>query len=145
MPERLPSDHDAVGTHRATVERVGRTDRRKVVIPEAAADAVPTDEVVQVVFDGDTYHVLTETDLDGVPVFKSAYRTPTLARNPDDGENHLADWVAETGVAVGDSVLLDIITEGYKFGLREPGERAVYEATEPPSDSLSAIARDIED
>lgn len=145
MPERVPSDHDAVDTHRATVERVGRTDRHKVVVPEAAADAVPTDEVVRLDFDDATYHARVEQDLEGVPVFKGAYDTPSLARSPGDGENHLADWIAGTGVAVGDSVLLDIVTEGFKFGLRAPGERAVYEATEPPSDSLSQIARDLKD
>ncbi|MFD1587992.1 hypothetical protein ACFR9U_13475 [Halorientalis brevis] len=144
MPERVPSDHDAVDTHRATVERVGRTDRHKVVVPDAAADAVPSDEVVQVVFDEQTYHARVEQDLDGVPVFKGAYDTPTLARSPGDGENRLAEWVAGTSVAVGDSVLLDVVTDGFKFGLRAPGERAVYEATEPPNDSLASIARDLD-
>jgi len=145
VPERLPSDHDAVDSHRATVERVGRTDRRKVVVPEAAADAVPVEDVVELVFDETTYHSRVETDLEGTPVVTGAYRTPTLARSPADGEDHLADWLDGTGVAVGDSVLLDVVTEGFTFGLRAPGERTVYEATEPPSDSLSAIARDIED
>ena len=144
MPERLPSDHDAIDSYRATVERVGRTDRQKVVVPDAAADAVPTDDVVQIVLDERTYHARVETDLEGRPVFKGASETPTLARSEGDGENHLSEWVAASGVAVGDSVLLDVVTEGFKFGLRAPGDRAVYEATEPPSDSLSAIARDLE-
>jgi len=144
VPERLPSDHDAIDSHRATVERVGRTDRQKVVVPDAAADAVPTDDVVQLVLDERTYHARVETDLEGRPVFKGAYATPRLARSGGDGENPLGEWVASTGVAVGDSVLLDVVTEGFTFGLRAPGDRVVYEATEPPSDSLSAIARDLE-
>ncbi|WP_136716807.1 DUF7112 family protein [Halorientalis salina] len=144
MPERLPSDHDAIDTYRATVERVGRTDRRQVVVPDAAADAVPTDEIVELVFDEGTYHSHVDTDLDGTPVFKGAYRTPTLARSPGDGEDALGEWLGSTGVAVGDSVLLDVVTSGYTVGLRAPGERAIYEATEPPSESLSSIARDLD-
>lgn len=143
MPERVPSE--SVETHRATVERVGRTDRRRVVVPVAATDPFDAEAVIEIVIEERTYHGRVETALDGRLVLDGAYDTPTLARSPGDGENHLADWLAGTGVAVGDSVLFDIVTEGYTVGLRAPGERTVYEATEPPSESLSSIARDLQD
>lgn len=145
MTDRIPSDHDAVDTHRATVERVGRTDRRRVAIPDAVAETVSPEEVVRLDFDGDTFRARVETDVEGNPVFSGAYDSPSLARDPGDGTNHLADWLGSTDVAVGDSVLLDVVTDGFKFGLRAPGERAVYDATEPPSESLASIARDLEE
>ncbi|SEO32743.1 hypothetical protein SAMN05216388_101138 [Halorientalis persicus] len=141
MSDRLPSDHDAVETHRASLERVGRTDRPKVVVPDDAA--VPTDEVVRVVIDGRTCHARIETSLQGDTEITGAYDTPTLARDPGDGENRLQTWVSDADVTVGGSVLLDVVTEGFKYGLRAPGERTVYEATEQPSDSLSSIADEL--
>ncbi|WP_336001749.1 DUF7112 family protein [Halorientalis halophila] len=141
MPDRLPSDHDAVATHRASLERVGRTDRPKVVAPADAA--LPADEIVRLVLDGSTYHARVETSLDGDPEISGAYDTPTLAREPGSGENRLAEWVAEADVSVGGSVLLDEVTSEFQYGLRAPGERTVYEATEKPSDSLAAIAEDL--
>lgn len=138
MSDRLPSDHDAVATHRTSLERVGRTDRSKVLVPDEAA--VPTDEVVRVVVDGRTCHARVGTNLQGAPEITGAYDTPTLARDPGDGENRLETWVDDADVTVGGSVLLDVVTEGFKYGLRAPGERTVYEATERPSDSLSSIA-----
>ncbi|AQL43082.1 hypothetical protein BV210_10315 [Halorientalis sp. IM1011] len=141
MSDRLPSDHDAVETHRASLERVGRTDRPKVVVPDDAS--VPTDEVVRLVVDGRTCHTRIETSLQGDPEITGAYDTPTLARDPSEGENRLDEWVADANVTVGGSVLLDEVTEGFKYGLRAPGERTVYEATEKPDDGLSAIAEDL--
>ncbi|MFB6083651.1 MAG: hypothetical protein ABEJ94_05350 [Halorientalis sp.] len=141
MSDRVPSDHDAVVTHRATLERVGRTDRPKVVVPEDAT--VPTDEVVRLVVDGRTCHARVETGLQGDPEITGAYDTPTLARDPGDGRNRLQAWVTEADVSVGGSVLLDVVTEGFKYGLRAPGERTVYEATEKPDAGLSSIADDL--
>ncbi len=141
MSDRLPSDHDAVETHRASLERVGRTDRPKVVVPDDAA--VPTDELVRIVVDDRTYHARIETSLQRDPEITGAYDTPTLARDPGDGENRLETWVESADVTVGGSVLLDVVTEGFQYGLRAPGERAVYDATEAPSDSLSAIADEL--
>ena len=145
MTDRIPSDHDSVETVRATVERVGRTDRRKVTVPEDAADLLPDGEVVQVVLAGETAHATVERDFDGQPELTGAFDSPTLARSPGDGEDRLGAWLEETDLAAGESVLLDVVTEGFMYGLREPGERTVYEATEPPSDSLSAIARDVQE
>lgn len=145
MPDRVASDHDAVATVRATLERVGRTDRRRVAVPEDADAGLAPGEVVRLVLADTTYHTLVERSLDGGPELRGAYESPTLARDPDEGTDHLSAWVDATDVSVGGSVLLDVVTEGYKYGLRAPGERAIYEATGAPDDSLSAIARDVED
>jgi hypothetical protein len=141
VSDRLPSDHDAVETHRAGLEHVGRTDRPKVVVPDDAT--VPVDEVDRLVVDGRTCHARVETNLHGDPEITGAFDTPTLAREPGDGENRLETWVADADVTVGGSVLLDVVTEGFKYGLRAPGERTVYEATEKPDAGLSAIAEDL--
>ncbi|MFB6165003.1 MAG: hypothetical protein ABEJ31_07575 [Haloarculaceae archaeon] len=145
MPDRVPSDHDAVETIRATLERVGRTDRLKVTLPADAADALPAGDVVRLVLDGRTRHSRVETDFDGAAELRGAFDSPTLARDPGAGTDRLAEWADAAGRSAGQSVLLDVVTDGYKYGLRAPGERAVYEATEAPSDSLSSIARDLEE
>ena len=145
MPARVPSDHGSIETFRATVESVGRTDRPKVVLPEDAGEALDADEVVRLVVDDRTYHTRVDTDLDGGREFRGAFRSPTLARDPDAGEDHLAAWLAETGIETGNSVLVDVVTEGFQYGLREPGARAVYEVAEQPDDGLASIARDIDE
>lgn len=145
MTDRVPSDHESVATIRATVERVGRTDRRKVIVPAQESDVLPEGDVVRLVFDDATYHAQVATDFDGVPELTGAFDSPTLARAPGDGDNRLASWLERTAVEDGGSVMLDVVTEDYTYGLREPGERTVYEATEPPSESLSSIARNLDE
>ena len=145
MPDRVPSDHDAVRTIRATLERVGRTDRPKVTVPAEAADCLPDEDVIRLSLDGTTTHAQVEQDFDGVPEIRGAFDSPSLAREPGEGTDRLAEWADDRDVSVGGSVLLDVVTSGYTYGLRAPGERAIYEATDPPSDSLASIARDIED
>lgn len=143
MPERIPSDHDTVETVRATLERVGRTDRPKVAIPAEAADLLPESGIVRVVLDGQTRHAPVERDFDGAPELRGAFDSPTLARDPGTGADRLAEWVADAAVSVGGSVLLDVVTPDHLYGLRAPGERTVYEATEGPADSLADIAKDV--
>lgn len=145
MTDRVPSDHDSVETVRATLERVGRTDRRKVTVPADSAATLPADGLVRLVIGGDTYHSRIETDFDGRPELRGAFESPTLARDPESGTDRLAEWVADADVSVGGSVCLDVVTPEYKYGLRAPGDRVVYEATDAPDDSLSSIARDIEE
>jgi hypothetical protein len=145
VPARVPSDHGSIETFRATVESVGRTDRPKVVLPEDAGEALDADEVVRLVVDDRTYHTRVDVDLDGGRELRGAFRSPTLARDPDAGEDHLAAWLAETGIETGNSVLVDVVTEGFQYGLREPGARAVYEVAEKPDDGLASIARDIDE
>lgn len=144
MTDRVPSDHESIRSVRATLERVGRTDRLKVAVPADATDAVPTDDVVRLVLDGSTYHSLVETDFDGNPELQGAYDAPSLAREAS-GTDRLAEWVSETGLSAGSSVLLDVVTADFQYGLREPGDRTFYDATAAPDDSLASIASTLDE
>ncbi len=130
---------DGTETIRVPIERAGALDRPKLVVP----DGVVSEGVVRVVADGTTYHAPIDRGLsDGVEL-RGLYDNARLART-GEGENRLPDWVAEKGLEAGRSVLLDIVVEGVQYGLRAPGERAVYETIDAPNDSLASIAEDLE-
>lgn len=141
MADRLPSDHDAVETHRATVSQVGRTGRPQIEIPEHLAP--DEEEVLRVVLDGEEYHGRVETSLDGDPVIRRVADNARLVRE-GEGQNRLSAWFDGLDVAFGDSVHLDVVTEDHKYGLRSPGTRVVYTATDAPDSSLADIARDLD-
>lgn len=145
MPARIPSDHDSIETCRATVERVGRTDRLKVALPSDAAGDLDAGDVVRLVLDGTTYHTRVETDFDGNYEFRGAFQSPTLARDPDADRDNLPDWLSDAGIDAGGSVLVDVVTAGVQYGLRAPGTRTVYEAADQGNDDLASIARDLEE
>ena len=142
MPERVPSDHPSVTTHRARLERSGGTRRPCLRFPaEAAADVAPG-SVVRLVLDGDEYHASVTSDTSGL-VVRGAYDNRRMARERE-GTNRLVEWASAVGRAPGDAVELDEVVSGTLYGLRVPGARAVYEATETPRDSLSAIAESLD-
>ncbi|UPV75980.1 hypothetical protein M0R89_07945 [Halorussus limi] len=146
MADRISSDHSSLTTVRATLVRSGGLDRPKVEIPADAADSFPDGELVRIVADDTEYRARIESPLtgDGREI-RGLYESPTLARNPEDGENHLSAWVADANVEFDQSVLVDVIEPGFKYGLREPGERAFYEATESPDESLADIAQGLDE
>lgn len=142
MADRVASDTPAVTSARVDLTTSGATDRPTVRIPPDA-DVVPPADVLRLVLDGTEYHAPFERALTGEAIEVSgAYDTPSLARERD-GENRLRAWVEAADVRIGGSVLLDEVTPEFKYGLRAPGERAVYEATAAPDDSLSSIAEDL--
>jgi len=141
VADRLPSDHEAVETHRVPVESVGRTDRPKVELPDGI-DVVEGD-VVRLVLGGEEYHARVDAALDEELVVIHVADNARLARE-GDGENRLAEWVDASAVTLGGSAHLDVVTAGYKYGLREPGKRVVYSATDAPDSSLADIARDLD-
>lgn len=141
MPDRVPSDHDAVETHRVSIERIGRTDRPRVVLP--ADLGLEDGDVVRFALGGDQYHALVETDLDGDLVVNHVADNSRLARERD-GEDRLAAWVEAADVSLGGSAHLDVVTAGHEYGLRTPGSRVVYTTTERPSSSLSDIAENLD-
>jgi hypothetical protein len=143
MGDRVPSDHDSVESHRVTVESVGRTDRRRLALPESLS--VSKGDVVRLSLGGDDYHVQIRASLDGSPELRGAYDNQRLARDPGEGENHLEAWLDATGLSAGRSVLLDVLVEGDHYGVREPGSRVVYTVRESPSDSLSDIASQLDE
>lgn len=145
MSDRVRADNPAVETVRATLERAGRTDRPVVALP---ADVETPDGPVRLVLDGRTTHARIERGLDGTPSIRAAYDSPRPAREGSagtgDAPNRLAEWVAETGLAFGRSVLVDVVESGDRYGLRAPGESAVYE-TGRRDEGLAAIAAEVED
>ena len=146
MTDRISSDHPSITTVRATLERHGATDRPRIAIPPTHAEAVPAGEVVRLVLDERTYHARVDRTFDGEGrQLTGAYDSPTYAREPGSGPNRLAAWVASADLTIGGSVLVDVIEPGFAYGLRKPGATAVYDAIEPPKDSLAAIARSIEE
>ncbi len=142
MTERVSSDHDAVESNRTHVERVGRTPRPRVPLPPAV-EAVAGDDV-RVSLEGEQYHAQVRESLDCDRDLRGAFANARLARTQGEGENHLRTWLETVGVGVGDPLLVDAVTPGYEYGLRRPGQRVVYAATDPPSSSLADIARDID-
>lgn len=144
MADRVSSD--AVPTVRATLAEHGATGRLKLELPADEAERFPVDEVVRVVLDGDVYFARIESSLTGDDLLVSGvFETPSAARNPGEGENHLTAWCDEHGRSAGGSVLVDVIEAGFQYGLRAPGGRAVYDALEQPDESLASIASELED
>ncbi|WP_336360664.1 DUF7112 family protein [Haladaptatus sp. ZSTT2] len=146
MADKISSDNPSVTEVRARLTRRGRTDRPSISIPEAYHDAFPVGEVVRLVLDGTQYHARIESPLgsDG-PEFHGAFDNARLARAAGEGENHLDAWVKSSGRSFDSSVLVDIVEEGFLYGIRKPGERAVYTAVEAPNSSLTDIARSLDE
>lgn len=144
MGDRVRSDHPSIHTVRATLEATATG--TKVTIPSEDHERFPVDEVVRVVLDGDRRFARVERALTGEELFvPGVYDAPRFARNPGDETDRLATWLDGNDVADGSSVLVDVVEPDFLYGIRAPGETTVYEATEPPDESLSAIAEDLED
>jgi len=140
MPDRVTSE--SVRSVDAVVERRGSTSRPQLRVTDA--DAVPPGEVVRLVVDETQYRTRPAVDAGGDVVVRGAFATPRLARTPGEGENHLRAWLDDAGLDFGRTVHLDVVTPGFLYGVRAPGERATYEATEAPDEGLAAIARDLD-
>lgn len=142
MPDRVPSDHPSIDTHRVRVAHHGRRSRRLIV----PASVVPLDTVIRV-------HVADRTRFARPQSLPSeaddaslagAYETPDAARDPPTGENALSAWLSTHGVGPGESVLLDVIVPDRQYGLRLPGERSVYRPIDVETESLQSIARELD-
>jgi hypothetical protein len=141
VSDRVPSDHETISSHRTRHKQVGRTGRPRVPLPDDLDVAVG--DVIRLSLDGKMYHAQVTESLDGGRDVRGAFDNARLAR-AGDGTNHLTTWADDAGLAVGDPVVLDVVSPGYNFGLRRPGERVVYKATDAPSSSLSDIARNLD-
>ena len=141
MPERLAHDHPSVETVRATLARRGRSSRPRLALPDDA-DRFPLD-IVRLVLGGETSHARIESGLDGDREITGAYDNARPARDRA-GTDRLDEWRRSSGIELGRSVAVDVVEPGFLYGVREPGERAVYAATEPPDEDLAAIARDLD-
>lgn len=154
MP-RVPSDDEGVASVRVSLARSGGTRRPCVRIPEddeldgrvesgtCASLAMAAGDVVRVVIDREERYAPVAADGSG-RLIRGAFDNRRLAREPGDGENRLIAWLDANDRGAGDGVVLDVIVPGELYGLRIPGERAVYEATRGPPSSLADIARDLD-
>ena len=136
--DRLVSDHDTVTSHRVSLERVGRTDRSQLPLPDELGVAVG--DAISLSLAGRQAHARVERTLDGEPALRGAFPTRRLARVEAPEAELLVEWLSETGLSPGDAIVLDILVEGYAYGLRPPGERVVYSPPDPPDSSLAEIA-----
>ena len=141
MTDRIPSDHATIESHRISLGTVGRTRRLQVELPDELECAV--DDVVYLSLEGDGFHATITASLHGDAAVQDAFPTRQLARTRA-GEDALRAWVDDTGLTAGDALVLDVLREGYAYGLRRPGKRVVYAPPEPPNSSLADIARNLD-
>lgn len=132
--------HEAVETLDGTVTRIGGTRRLQVVAPGAT---MPDDDVVRLDVDGTTYRAPITGSPDGDLLFRGAYESPGQARE-GTGTNHLAAYLEATNLAAGRTIYVDIVDEGFRYGVRAPGESATYRDLDAPSSSLADIARNLD-
>ena len=142
MSESVPSD--AVDSVRATLDRAGRTERPKVTVPEEAHDRIPEGEVLRLSLGGDVRFATVELAIDDSYEIRGVYDNARLAREAS-GENRLVEWFEAHGLDFGRTVHLDVVDEGFFYGLRAPGERAVYRVPDRPDEGLAEIARRTEE
>ena len=136
----MPSvSSDGVETVHAEIVESGALDRPKLHVPDGTA----AEGVVRVEADRATYHAPVEVSLDGDLEVRGLYDNPRMARQRD-GDNHLAEWVEAAGLEPGRTALVDIVVDGEQYGLRAPGEDAVYRVVEAPDDDLASIAEDVD-
>jgi hypothetical protein len=141
VPERVPSDHPSVTTFRTHLRRSGGTTRPCLRLPDDAA--VAAGDPIRLVLDGDEFHAPVTADTAGL-VVRGAYDNRRMARERE-GTNRLIEWADAVGREPDDAVELDEIVAGTLYGLRVPGTRTIYAATETPRDSLRSIAESIDD
>lgn len=140
---RVSSENASIETIRATLASAGATGRPRVAAPDDHADAFPTDEVVTLVLGGKERYARVDLALDDTKEIRGAYDNRRIAREAD-GENRLVEWTDAVGLDVGRSVLVDVVVPGECYGLRNPGETAVYEVPDTPKSSLDDIAKSLE-
>ncbi|QLG49273.1 DUF7112 family protein [Natrinema halophilum] len=144
MADRIASDHPSVQTIRSTCTETATG--VKLEVPADERDSFPVDEVVRVVLDGDELFARIERALTGDELsIPGVYEMPDGARNPSDATDRLTSWIDDHDVPANGSVLIDIVEPEFLYGCRAPGETAYYDAREPPNDSLSEIAKDLEE
>ena len=137
MATRVTSDD--LETHRAEIARLGSTRTRCLRLPDAVDDELSDGDFIRLVIDRAERHARVETDARG-RLLRGAFAFKREARAGRGEENYLATWLAALDREVGDGVDLDAVIPGELYGLRRPGNRAVYDAVSGPTESLSSIA-----
>lgn len=143
MAERVSSENPSISTFRTTLASRGATSRPRIELPEESRSALP-DGPVRLVLDGTTYHAPVRST-GAQPVIQGAYDNARLARSPGEGTNYLPEWVDAMNLAIGRSVLVDVVVPETLLGARPPGTTVVYEPFDPPGSSLASIAEGLEE
>ena len=142
MPDAIPSDHPTIESVRVECSRVGRTGRLQLLLPPAIE--LEDGDLVELTIDGDRTYARVGSTLDGEAAIEGAYANRRLARS-GEGTNLLAGFLDEHGHGPGSTLVVDEVTAGYAYGLREPGSRVTYEPAEPPDSSLADIAESLDE
>ena len=142
MSDRLPSDHPAVDSHRVKLGTVGATSQPELLLPPVLE--CEAGDFVRLVLDGTATHAEVVATMDGERALRGAHENRRLARS-ERGPGLLADWLEDHGHDAGTTLVLDVLTEGYAYGLRVPGERVVYDPVEQPRSSLRDIAEGLDE
>jgi hypothetical protein len=137
VSERVPSDHPSVTSLHATLARSGGTRRPCLRLPDGVA--AEEGDVVRLLLDGITTYARVVSDSTGLLV-RGSYDNERLVREPRDGENRLVEWCDEHDRGPDEAVELDELDPGFCYGLREPGDRLVYDVPARPNESLHDIA-----
>jgi len=141
VADAIPSDHPAVDSYRVDLTTIGSTGRPQLLLPaELHCDS---DAFVRLVIADRQTHAQVVSTLSGELAIQDAYANKRLARN-SDGENLLATWLDDAGLEPETTLVLDVLTDGYAYGLRKPGERVVYEPVEKPDSALADIVDSLE-
>lgn len=144
MADRVASDHPSVTTLEATITRRGRTSRPELHLPATTRAYFPVGELVRLVVLGTERHAPVEQRQERVAI-TGAFETPRLATAPETTTNYLREWLETTDRTFGRTALIDVIVPEYRYGLRVPGETTVYDASNPPAESLRQIAATLDD
>lgn len=142
MGERVASDNPAVDSLRGRLVRRGGTRRPAVAVPADERDVLPAAGTVRVIIDGSTRFAPVGERGD-TRAFLGAYDNARRGRERE-GTDRLAEWVEARGLDIGRSVTVDVLEPGEAYGLRVPGEDAVYEVDAAPTDSLRRIAEGLD-
>lgn len=137
MTDAIPSDHPAVDSYRVELSSVGSTGRPQLVVP--AELTCEEGDFVRLVVDSQQTHARVDSTLSGERTIRAGYANKKLARS-NDGADLLGAWLDDAGFGPGSTLVLDVLTDGYAYGLRVPGKRVVYDPIEKPNSSLSDIA-----
>ena len=142
MTDALPSDHPSMVSHRVTLQAVGSTNRPQLVLPDQVA--CDPGEYIRLTVDGTRAHATVTETLRGERAVPGAYENRRVART-GEGTDILGEWLREHGYGPGRTVVLDVLTEDYAYGVRKPGARVVYHPVDKPNSSLADIARSLDE
>lgn len=137
MSDRIPSDHASVNSYRLNLSTIGRSGRLQLLLPDEIG--LRPGDLISLSLGGDQYFSYIASTLDGLPAIRGAYPNRKLARD-QEGHNSLQSWLAAADFGAGDAIVFDELRRGYAYGLREPGDRVIYEPPPPPDSSLVEIA-----